>query len=247
MNVFRSFRLLPRYASVVVGGVLFLACGRSGPGRSAEPSTTHSARCMAIVHGGDKRLDEAQIAANTLETITERFDSVLYAELLDLNCDGQLDYVGQVVASEPGDTEGRLVLVAFDRQKNGQWRQTLAARSEVDGRESVVVAVDLNSDNRLDLVTWGSDEGGYVPRVFRSTTNGYRRVHVPEVYHLRFEESWSQECRAHTSPALVGIDRLRFTRETIAPSEFDGHGADCSLPADTLVLRADSLVRLTQW
>jgi len=86
------------------------------------------------------------------------------------------------------------MLLALVREGDG-WSEVLASPSPVDGIETLAVASDLNRDGRLDLVTWGSDEGGYIPRVFRSQESGYAPVPVPEAYILRFKEGWSSACR----------------------------------------------------
>lgn len=238
-----------RHVATMLAAATFYACGGGGNGRSADTPNLGQGNCTRTAHrslasSGDARRDAAQIAAITPAELIESADTVLYAELLDLNCDGALDYVAQVVTSSSGSSEGRLVLVAFHKMGE-QWRQVLTAPSPVDGPEMIVLAADLNSDHDLDLVTWGSDEGGYVPRVFRSTVDGYQAVRVPEMYTLRFEESWSAECRARVLPEFFGANGLRLSRETISPSSVEGHGPDCNLPRDTLALRADSLIRLS--
>jgi hypothetical protein len=244
-----SSRTQPRrMLFIALGGAVAIACGPSQAGRSAQPADTVAANCTPVTHSGsvgrgDVRRDAGRIAAITPAPVSQRLDTVFYAELIDLNCDGQLDYVGQGIATPAGADQGQLMLVAFVR-RDAQWTEVLAAPSPVAGVEMVAVAADLNADNHQDLVTWGADEGGHVPRVFRSGPEGYQPVPVPNVYTLRFEESWSSDCRARTLPALVAANRLRLTRETVSPDALKGHGTDCDLPADTLALQADSLVPL---
>lgn len=250
MNKFRFPRPgVVRYVAALLVAATLFACGGGGNGRSADTPNLGQGNCTPTAHpwlasSGDARRGAAQIAAITPAELTQSADTVLYAELLDLNCDGALDYVAQVVTSSSESSEGRLVLVAFHKMAE-QWRQVLAAPSPVDGPEMIVLAADLDSDHHLDLIAWGSDEGAYVPRVFRSTADGYQAVHVPEMYTLRFEENWSAECRSRVLPALVGANNLRLSRETISPSAVEGHGPECNLPRDILALRADSLIRLS--
>jgi hypothetical protein len=114
----------------------------------------------------------------------------------------------------------------------------------VEGIERVVIAAELSESGRRDLVTVGSDEGGYEPRVFRWKNGVLSRVIVPAEYGLREESDWSPDCMERINPQFVGDRRITLLRETISPASLKGHGEDCNLPRDTLEVRGDSLVRV---
>jgi hypothetical protein len=166
-------------------------------------------------------------------------DTIFYADTLDLNCDGLSDFIGQIIPSS--GTVGP-TLVAFV-QEDGRYRQVLLSRSPVDGSEALAIAADLTGLGRRDIVTLGSDEGGYIPRVFVWREGEYTPLGVPLEYHLRLETEWNSECLRKLNPGLVDGGRITLLRETISPTALKGHGAECDLPTDTLHIVGDSLVR----
>jgi hypothetical protein len=165
-------------------------------------------------------------------------DTIVYADTVDLNCDGRTDYVAQ------GRTRvnGRLAFVAFVNDSAG-WRRVLMSASPVQGREVLALAADLTEGGRRDLITVGSDEGGYVPRAFRWRGEQYEPVTVPRAYVVRQEEDWDAACLQKINPQWVG-GGVRLLRETISPTETGGHGSDCELPSDTLRIVGNSLARV---
>jgi hypothetical protein len=159
--------------------------------------------CPTISHreGGvaaDKRHSLPNFGASDSPWLKGSAEGVLYAERVDLNCDGDPDFVGQVL--ERSEAGGELVFVAMLREDN-VWRTVLQSPSDVTGRETLVIAADMDGDGWLELVTWGSDEGGYVPRVFRSRRGEYQAVPLSPAYTLRFEERWTEVCRLAASIA----------------------------------------------
>lgn len=236
--------IYPRCALLsTIGVTMLLAC--SGPATSGTTLTVREPECAPVLHlaatsPSDLRRDSAYIDSITPDAVRQRVDRVLYAEAVDLNCDGQLDYIAQALGDAPERTEPELLFIAFLRDGD-RWTEVLSSPSPVAGPETLVVAADLNSDGHLDIVTWGADEGGYVPRIFVSKGRSYEPVDVPDVYALRFEEAWDSDCRSRVQPMLVGSIQLQLTRETIAPTELLGHGSNCELPTDTLVLREGAL------
>jgi hypothetical protein len=226
----------------VVGMIALLAC--RGPAPSGAAISAPSVECVPVLHpspvsGTDRRLDPVYIDSITPADVSKRVESVLYAELIDLNCDGHLDYVGQVIDAVGTAAEPHLAFVVFVRDGD-QWTEALFSPSPVDGLETVVIAADLNSNGHLEVVSWGADEGGYIPRVFLSSASSYQPIPVPHQYTLRFEEVWDVECRTRIQPQVVD-SHLQLTRETISPTDRRGHGSICDLPADTLMIRGDSL------
>jgi hypothetical protein len=163
-------------------------------------------------------------------------DTIVYADTVDLNCDGRTDYVAQGRTR----TSGELAFVAFVNDSTG-WRRVLMSTSPVQGTEAMVLAADLTGGGRRDLITVGSDEGGYVPRAFRWRGEQYAPVAIPRAYVLRQEEDWDAACRQKINPQWVA-GGVRLLRETISPASTAGHGADCDLPEDTLRVVGDSLV-----
>jgi hypothetical protein len=236
-----SPRILAMFLGAV-GLVAPLAC--RGPASSGAAINASSVECVPVLHPStispaDRRLDPVYIDSITPAVVFQRVESVLYAELIDLNCDGHLDYVGQVIGAADPTAEPRLAFVVFLRAGD-QWTEALFSPSPVDGLETVVIAADLNSNGHLEIVSWGADEGGYIPRVFLSVASSYQPIPVPHRYTLRFEALWDVECRTRVQPSLVE-SHLQLTRETISPTDPIGHGSICDLPTDTLMVQGDSL------
>jgi hypothetical protein len=163
---------------------------------------------------------------------------LLYADTVDLDCDGVTDLVMQAVTA---DSAAKLVDVVYLGSATGP-REVLRTPSAVDGREALAIAADLSGSGKRDLVLLGEDEGGYVPRVFVWNAERLREVVVPKQYTLRYEADWSRECRRKANPGLADKRGITLLRETISPSASRGHGTECTLPIDTLVMRGDSLV-----
>lgn len=63
----------------------------------------------------------------------------------------------------------------------------LSAPTPTDEQEIVLLATDLSGGGRRDIVTLVTDEGGFIPRVFRWTFAGYREVGLRKAYRLRHE------------------------------------------------------------
>ena len=181
------------------------------------------------------------IASITPPTAHAILDTIFYADTVDLNCDGRTDYLAHGRARTDWETPRALLLIVEVRGANG-WRRVLVSNSPVRGVEVAAIAADLTGGGRRDLVTVGSDEGGYVPRVFRWREEQYVPVAVPGKYVLRHETDWGAACRQRINPRWVGRGRISLLRETISPASAEGHGADCDLPVDTVQIAGDSLV-----
>jgi hypothetical protein len=219
------------------------ACSTARPEQaSAQRGTTACApRAWEQFGGRAIRPDRqpAYIAAVTPAPVRAVLDTIVYADTVDLNCDGRTDYVAQGRAR----TNGSLAFVAFVNDSTG-WRRVLMSTSPVQGTEVLALAADLTGGGRRDLITVGSDEGGYLPRAFRWRGDRYQPVAIPRVYVLRHEEDWDAACRQKINPQWVAPGAVRLLRETISPTSTMGHGAECDLPADTLRIVGDSLVRV---
>jgi len=166
-------------------------------------------------------------------------DSLLNVDTLDLDCDGRFDYVAQVIPADHGARPTLVVAIS----SGDTLRRVLSSESPVEGREATALAADLTNSGKLDLVTIGDDEGGVVVRVFRWNGGVLTAVQVPPQYRLREEADWSVECQEKVNPRLSLDARLILLRETISPTALRGHGESCDLPADTLHIQGDSLVR----
>lgn len=226
--------------------VLSLAVGIFGFGCHAERSTPKKetrAQCPPVV------FERIGIAAAKVGTAASRLpdlgalqaDTVFQLDSIDLDCDGQMDYVAQVEPAHEQASSNRPTLVAFVRER-GTLRRVLFAPSPVDGYETVAVAADLSGAGKRDLVTIGSDEGGYIIRVFRWRGGAYVPVFVPMAYRLRQEAEWNDECLTKINPRVTPRGELILLRETISPTSTKGHGTTCDLPTDTLHVVNDSLV-----
>ena len=169
--------------------------------------------------------------------IAASFGKLLYADTVDLDCDGAADLVVQAVTL---DSAARLVDVVYVNLASGP-REVLRTPSSVEGFEALAIAADLSGTGKRDVILLGGDEGGYVPRVFRWRADRLREVVVPARYTLRLEADWSVECQRRANPGLAKRG-ITLMRETISPTSLRGHGTDCALPVDTLVVRGDSLV-----
>lgn len=190
----------------------------------------------------------AAIAADSLwaagETFAEDTDSihavlsrrnahprgdVLYAYEADLDCDQALDIVVQSADS------GRLYLT-FYRSSRDSVEALLESESEVAGREVVVALGASHAMNLRTIVIVGSDEGGLVPRIFVWRELHYAELALPDYYLMRMEEEWSPLCRRVNTPVLLADERVILSRETISLSAKMGHGIECDLPRDTVVI-----------
>ena len=160
----------------------------------------------------------------------------LYALRMDIDCDGDDDFVAQSGRSED---QGSTFLAYLQNQ--GDWQLVLRSESAVDGIERVALAADLSGQRRRDLVVLGADEGGFIVRVFRWDGGTYRSVSVPPVYQIRHEEEWDASCLSKINPEYVPPDQLALLRETISPTSLRGHGRECDLPRDTLRIQGDAL------
>ncbi len=228
-------------SALLIAAGCVAACNPVGGERYSE-SGEDQVQCSPIDGDGSwavGRLQEERpdhIDSVTPPIVREFAQSVTYAEMIDLDCDGTRDFVGQIVTDS-----GDLVLLALVATSTG-WEEVLHSKSLVAGREIVAIAADLTGSARRDLVTIGSDEGGYIPRIFRWNDRAYAEVHVPVHYFIRFEEQWGPECRRRIDPLLIEPRSVVLMRETISRSSRSGHGADCALPVDTVVIAGDSLV-----
>lgn len=230
------------YAELRIGLVAVLsAAACAGQGRQAEAGGTARGCGPVADASGLLRRDSAYIASIRPTGIPNRVQ-VLIGDTVDLNCDGHADFVAQVVR-DGSDGTSALWIIGLARESDG-WREILASQSVVDGSEQLVALADLNDDHRRDLIFWGVDEGGFVPRLFVSGSEEYRLVNVPARYTLRFEEQWGADCLQRVVPAVVGSDRIQLARETISPASSAGHGSACDLGFDTLSIVGDSLRRV---
>jgi hypothetical protein len=225
-----------------IGISVTFACGNVS--RPAVDDDSDS-QCITVWHRfppspSDQRLNATHIRSITPEVVWNRVTEVLYAESADLNCDGEADYLAQVVASSSEPPRTGLALVAFLRDGD-EWEEVLFSPSPVDGMETMVIAADLTANGHLDIVTWGADEGGFVPRVFLATGEMYLPLQVSDRYTLRFEEGWDAACRTRVQPRL-GDSYLLLSRETIPPTDLIGHGTECDLPTDTFAIQGTALI-----
>ncbi len=228
-----------RIVGVVLVGTLVVAACRPNDRSNEQGGQSQAGSCATRTFsppwlGGGLEVPGVVLPPNT----TPPGGAVLYADSVDLDCDGRKDLVAQV---RPPSVTSNPVLIALLRETSGEWRQVLLEQSPVAGLEGVVIAADLNGDGFLDLVTVGYDEGGQIPRMFVSVNRSYRSIGVPARYYLRHESDWGSDCLRRVLPALVPGQRLALTRETLSRSNRIGHGEDCSLPVDTVMLRGDSL------
>jgi hypothetical protein len=225
--------------------VLSLAVGASGVGCHAERSAPREetrAQCPPVVFEsvGITRAKVGTAKPRPPDLGTLQADTVFQLDSVDLNCDGEMDYVAQIEPAREQASSKRPTLVAFVRER-GTLRRVLFAPSPVDGYETVAVAADLSGGGKRDLVTIGSDEGGYVIRVFRWRGDVYVPVWVPIAYRLRQEADWNDECLRKINPHVTARGELVLLRETISPTSTRGHGTTCDLPTDTLHVANDSL------
>lgn len=188
-------------------------------------------------------VDESPQFVNEIvpEEIRVQFDTIFYADTVDVNCDGSFDILLYAQRAAREATPGRQVLGIF-RLKGGRWDGLLMKDGVVDGVEQLVLVADLSGDRQLDLVTMAADEGGYIPRVFKAVGDtGYVEIRVPLVYTIRHEAEWSSTCLAKVNPRVVGAGRMSLLRETISPGADRGHGDQCDLPRDTVRIVGDQI------
>jgi len=186
-------------------------------------------------HGNMPSQEPENIARLIPPSVQANFDTVFNAVPISLDCDGNAGFVAQVRRA------GSVSMVGYV-DRSGKWDIVFQEPTPVAGSEIIVLGADLNGDRRLDLVTMGQDEGGYVPRIIASADRGYTVVPIPRTNVLRNEEGWASACLRHALPVLVGSNRIALRRETISPDSDRGHGTKCNLPQDTFALQGTRLV-----
>lgn len=219
--------------------LLLMACGHPDERNAAADSVSCGLIEQSPIWSRDR---SATLLSDDPADLTETSVLVVSIERPDLDCDGHSDLVTQTREGFDS-TAGGLWLRGFYR-RDGAWVAAFRFRSSVEGPSGVVVAFDLNGDSRLDVLLLGRDEGGIVPQLLLSRGDGYIPGHMADAYRLRNESEWPSSCWSRLAPAIVSGGRIRLARETISPLSARGHGADCSLPLDTLELRGDSLIRV---
>lgn len=226
--------------SAVLATAAIVGCGDAKHQLPGKVSTDCPPWIASSAVGGDQwsGIPVSVLPTRVRSVIASLATSVIYADTLDLDCDGVTDAVAQIVS-----IQGSLTFAAFLVRPDSV-HTVLFSPSVVDGPEIVVLAADLSGDGHRDLVTWGSDEGGSIPRIFRWGAGKYSEVVVPMVYHVRNEELWGPHCRQTVLPAVTKRLLLVFSREPIPPTSLTGHGTECELPRDTLRLVADGLKRV---
>lgn len=229
--------------AVALSLILGLFTGCAGKPHAGAQRASAAAQCDPVVRrvlgvsADQERIARlADLVPSQIGTIA---DTVFIADTIDLNCDGQSDFIGQLILA---GGSGGLTLAAFV-QERGEYREVLRARSIVDGPEALAIAADLTGSGKRDLVTLGSDEGGHVPRLFIWRGGHYAAVAVPVEYHVRQEAEWSTACLQRLNPGIVDGTDITLLRETIPLTALKGHGPDCALPIDTLRVVGESLVR----
>jgi hypothetical protein len=228
--------------------IVFIAIARPQEHRRTSSTIASDGPCgprnFAVVgnRARPRTEDPAYIAAILPSALRAEADKVFYADTVDLECKGTFDFVAAIAPKGAAGRRPRPVFVVY-RSTRGGLDRILYTPMRVDGVEEVAVAADLTGSGKRDLVTIGSDEGGYLPRVFRWSGRTYVEVAVPNTYRLRQEAQWGPDCMRKINPVAVGHRSIRLLRETISPKAVAGHGVSCSLPADTLRLVGDSLVR----
>jgi len=217
------------------------ACSPRAPTHSNQVRST-ACSPVVVARLGDESWNMREAPTYLREVVpaalATSFGVLRYADTLDLDCDGTADFIMQAVTS---DSAAKLVDVIYVSTATGL-REVLRTPSAVDGREALAIAADLSGSGKRDVVLLGGDEGGYVPRVFRWTDEHLQEVIVSRQYILRFEADWSKDCQRKANPGMAGEREVTLMRETISPTSVSGHGAECALPVDTLVVRGDSLV-----
>jgi len=240
-----------RFGSVLLL-ILMFESGCSDPKR--EPSlerTTANSRAQICAGleiplagpGADRyRVDTGFARSIVQQSQRLTVETVIRADSIDLDCDGRFDLIAYISARPENKVASERILVAFSRQHEENWVRVLWSPSPVDGIERLLIAAPLTTSNRRDIVSLGSDEGGYVPRVFLWANLELAEVRVPARYALRLEEDWDVKCLQLNAPRLVGDHHVVMSRESITPRAKTGHGKKCDLPVDTLFVRRDSLV-----
>ena len=219
--------------------LLLMACGQPEERHAVANSVSCTLMERSPIWSRDR---SATLLADDPADLSEASVLVVSLERPDLDCDGHSDLVAQTREGFDS-TAGGLWMRGFYR-RNGEWVGAFRFLSSVEGLSGVVVASDLNGDSRLDVLLLGRDEGGIVPQLLLSRGDGYVPGHIADAYRLRNESDWPSSCWSRLAPAFVSGGRIRLARETISPLSTRGHGADCSLPLDTLELRGDSLIRV---
>jgi hypothetical protein len=133
----------------------------------SQSSTERGGHCAPINYAvfgtsASRTLEEpSHIAGTFTSRIRSLSDSVIYADSVDLDCDGTFALVDVVIPRG----SGRLARPVFEvyRSENGQFRRVLYAPSRVDGPEKLAVALDMRGSGRRDLVIIGGDEGWICP------------------------------------------------------------------------------------
>jgi hypothetical protein len=229
---------------LATSALLGVACQKPQSGGSEVPrqqAKVVAPTCgpVVITRFGANGVGLDRVGSSLPALLRRGVDSVLNSDTLDLDCDGRLDYVAQVIPKGGGAKPTLVVALSA----GDTMRQVLSSESPVDGLEATALAADLTGSGKLDLVTVGHDEGGFVVRVFRWDERGLTPVQVPLQYRVREEADWSPECQSKINPSLSPDSGLILLRETIPPTARKGHGESCELPVDTLHVRGDGLVR----
>ena len=126
---------------------------------------------------------------------------------------------------------------------DGNFALRLRVPSDPEQAIQTLVAADILDNGHLELFMLAADEGGYTPRILAWADSAYREVLIPPEYVVRFEERWGREYRNRLIPGLLGDQAFTLTRETLSPASTTGHGENCDLPKDTLVV-IDGRVRV---
>ncbi|MBK7907045.1 MAG: VCBS repeat-containing protein [Gemmatimonadetes bacterium] len=173
------------------------------------------------------------IGLSELQSVRPAVQEIRAAASIDINCDGRLDFVGQVRRVSGSSV---LRLLALERRSDNTWRTLLDTESNVAGPEVARLAADVNNDGLRDLVTVGYDEGGLTPRIFLRAESTFRESPLSAAYLIRFESEWSRACLTSVLPRFASGAGLVLTRETIPRTSAVGHGTLCDLPVDTIKL-----------
>jgi len=201
--------------------------------------------CDAIVvnhfgYGGNFFASDRHLPSSTTAPVP--FGHVVYADTIDLDCDGANDLVVQGRLESTDSRQRPLMLMAWVSRADG-WVSVLSSASPVTGPERIAIAAPLVSTDRRDVVLVGADEGGIVPRVFVWTGDTLEQVEVPQQYYLRGSTEWGPDCRRKLNPQILDGGRIALLRETIPRTSMQDHGASCALPVDTLVIRGSHVER----